>query len=125
MIKSMLSRRIQINGARVLIMGLAFKENCPDLRNTRVVDVVEELKEYKVDIDVYDPWVSPVEAEHEYGINPIQQPIESGYDGIIIAVAHQLFKEMGGERIRKYCKPLNVVFDLKFVVEKGVADLRL
>lgn len=125
MIKSMLSKSIQINGAKVLVMGLTFKENCPDLRNTRVVDVIEELTEYKVNVDVYDPWVSAAEAEREYGISLVQQPVDNRYDGIIIAVAHQVFKEAGIDKIRKYCKPLSVVFDLKFVVEKGVTDLRL
>lgn len=125
MIKAMLSKCIQIKGARVLIMGLTFKENCPDLRNTRVVDVVNELKEYQVGVDVYDPWVNAAEAEHEYGISTIQMPARNSYDGIIIAVAHQQFSQMGIEKIRQYARQPNVIFDLKYVIEKGVADLRL
>lgn len=125
MIKAMLNKCIQIKGARILIMGLAFKENCPDLRNTRVIDVINELKEYKVSVDVYDPWVSVEEAKHEYGISPIQQPLSGVYDGIIIAVAHRQFKEMSAEAVRAYGKSENVVFDLKYVLEKPRADIRL
>lgn len=125
MIKAMLSKCIQIKGARVLIMGLAFKENCPDLRNTRVIDVINELKEYQVSVDVYDPWVSAEEAQHEYGIGPVQQPRVGAYDGIIIAVAHRQFKEMSQKALRSLGKPESVIFDLKYVLPMNSADIRL
>lgn len=125
MIKEMLKKCIQIKGAKVLIMGLAFKENCPDLRNTRVVDVISELKEYQVDVDVYDPWISQQEAILEYGIAPIQAPGLNSYDGIVVAVAHRQFKELGGRFIRSLGKRDHVIFDLKYVVGKNESDLRL
>ena len=125
MIKAMLNKCIQVKGARVLIMGLAFKENCPDLRNTRVIDVINELKEYQVSVEVYDPWVSVEEAQHEYGITPILDPEAGEYDGIIIAVAHRQFKELGADRIRAFGRVSSVLFDLKYVTGKSEADLRL
>lgn len=125
MIKAMLKKCIQIKGARILIMGLTFKENCPDLRNTRVVDVIRELQEYQVDVDVYDPWVSAEEANNEYGITPVAQLDDNCYDGIIIAVAHRQFRNIGGNRMHSLGKPDHVIFDLKYVVEKGKVDLRL
>src|SRR5690625_7774527 len=99
LIKAMLKKRIQIEGARVLIMGLSFKENCPDLRNTRVVDIVAELKEYGIHTDVFDPWVDPQEAKQEYDINLVDA--EPGqYERMIIAVAHDHGKELGGQGVR-------------------------
>jgi len=92
LVKAMTKKRIQVEGAKVLVMGLTFKENCPDLRNTRVVDIVGELKDYNCDVDVYDPWVSVEEARHEYGITPIAKANTGGYDAIIPAVAHPPFK---------------------------------
>ncbi|KAK67552.1 nucleotide sugar dehydrogenase, partial [Bordetella bronchiseptica 980-2] len=102
--QGMAKRRIHVEGARVLLMGLTFKENCPDLRNTRVVDIVRELGEYHVDVDVYDPWVDPAEAEHEYGITPVAKPAAGAYDAVILAVSHHQFVEMGAEAIRKFGK---------------------
>lgn len=125
MIKAMLKKCIQIKGARVLIMGLTFKENCPDLRNTRVVDVISELNEYQVMADVYDPWADSKEAQHEYGIQLITEPQKNCYDGIIIAVAHKLFKELGAQQVRQYGNEKAVLFDLKHIVAKDAADLRL
>jgi len=125
LIKEMIKKRIHIEGARLLIMGLTFKENCPDLRNTRVVDVIHELSEYNVEIDVYDPWVNLVEAEHEYGIKPISQPEIGVYDGVVLAVAHDQFKKIGVEGVATYCKPVNVVYDLKYVLRNSAAVLRL
>ena len=126
MIKAMLDKCIQIKGSKVLVMGLAFKENCPDLRNTRVVDVINELKDYHVEVDVYDPWIDAAEAEHEYGISPISEPKNGGYDGIILAVGHQQFKNMGESGIRALgSKEGCVLYDLKYVVDAGVADERL
>lgn len=125
LIKAMLKRRIQIDGARALIMGLAFKENCPDLRNTRVVDIIRELREYNVSVDVYDPWVSPEEAEHEYGITPVAEPLPNAYDGIVLAVAHNQFRGMGAHSIRRLGKPAHVLYDLKYLLRAEEADLRL
>lgn len=125
LVKQMTKQRIHVQGARVLVMGLAFKENCPDLRNTRVVDIVRELAEYDVKADVYDPWVSSAEAEHEYGITPVQQPATGDYDAIIVAVAHNEFKAMGAKAIRALGKPEHVLFDLKYILPAQESDLRL
>lgn len=124
-VKAMLKRRIHVNGSRVLLMGLTFKENCPDLRNTRVVDIVRELAEYNIEVDVYDPWVNALEAEHEYGITPIREPVCGAYDGIIIAVAHNEFRELGGANIRSYGKADHVLYDLKYLLRSDESDLRL
>lgn len=125
LVKSMLRRRIQVEGARVLVMGLTFKENCPDLRNTRIVDIVKELKEFNVLADVYDPWIDANEAMHEYGILPVKV-LENGiYDGIVIAVAHDQFKMMGADNIRALGKESHVLYDLKYVVAHEDSDLRL
>ncbi len=125
LVKGMLKRRIQVEGAKVLVMGLTFKENCPDLRNTRVVDIVAELKEYNCDVDVYDPWASTAEAQHEYGITPVEAPQAGSYDGIILAVAHHQFKDMGAQAIRALGKSDSVIYDLKYVLTADEADMRL
>ncbi len=125
LVKAMLKRRIQVEGARVLVMGLTFKENCPDLRNTRVVDVVRELKDFGVEVDVHDPWVSADEARHEYGIAVIAEPEAASYDGIVLAVAHEAFRSMGADAIRAYGKPEHVLYDLKYILPRGEAGLRL
>ena len=125
LVKAMTRRRLQVDGARVLIMGLTFKENCPDLRNTRVVDIIDELKDYKVQADVFDPWADPAQAQHEYGITPVQQPEPCTYDAIVLAVAHQQFKTMGAQAIRALGKPEHVLFDLKYLLPVDDSDLRL
>jgi UDP-N-acetyl-D-galactosamine dehydrogenase len=125
LIKAMIKRRIQIEGSRVLVMGLTFKENCPDLRNTRIVDIVAELKDFNCTVDVYDPWVSEAEAEHEYAISPVQQPELATYDGIILAVAHHQFKAMGALSIREFGRPNHVLYDLKYLFPADATDLRL
>jgi UDP-N-acetyl-D-galactosamine dehydrogenase len=125
LVKAMTRKRIQVEGAKVLVMGLTFKENCPDLRNTRVVDIVAELKDYNCDVDVYDPWVSVEEAQHEYGITPIAKVNTGSYDAIILAVAHHQFKDMGAAAIRALCKPIAVIYDLKYVLSVQESDLRL
>ena len=125
LIKAMTKRRIQVQGSKVLVMGLAFKENCPDLRNTRIVDIVTELGEYNIDVDVYDPWVDPAEAEREYGISPVAEPAPGVYDGVILAVAHGEFNEMGASGIRALGKPQHVLYDLKYVLDASQSDLRL
>jgi UDP-N-acetyl-D-galactosamine dehydrogenase len=121
----MLKRRITVEGARVLVLGLTFKENCPDLRNTRIVDIVKELGDYNIQADVFDPWVDVAEAQHEYGLTPIDAPEQGAYDAIIVGVAHQQFKDMGAEAIRALGKPEHVVYDLKYVMPRNAADLRL
>jgi UDP-N-acetyl-D-glucosamine/UDP-N-acetyl-D-galactosamine dehydrogenase len=125
LIKAMLKRRIQVDGARVLLMGLAFKENCPDLRNTRVVDIVRELADYNVACDVYDPWVDAEEAQREYGLTPVAEPVAGRYDAIILAVSHQLFHDMGLERIRSFGNQGHVLYDLKYVFKSEESDVRL
>lgn len=125
LVKAMLKRRLQVEGARVLVMGLTFKENCPDLRNTRIVDVIAELSEYGIAVDVFDPWVDVTESQHEYGITPVAAPAASTYDGIVIAVAHQEFKALGETAIRAYGKPDHVLYDLKYLLDAASSDIRL
>jgi UDP-N-acetyl-D-galactosamine dehydrogenase len=125
LVKAMTKRKLQVDGARILVMGLTFKENCPDIRNTRVVDIVAELKEYNCKVDVYDPWIAKEETQHEYGITPVEQPEAAAYDGIILAVAHHQFGEMSVEAIRKLGKPGHVLYDLKYLFSAEATDLRL
>lgn len=125
LVKAMLKRRIQVEGARVLILGLAFKENCPDLRNTRVVDVVRELEDYGINVDVHDPWVDPEEAEREYAIVLEDLPREDVYDGIILAVAHNSFRDLTAQRLRALGRETHVFCDLKSVFPPSESDLRL
>lgn len=125
LVKAMIARRVHVNGAKVLVLGLTFKENCPDVRNTKVVDIVSELKEYGMDADIYDPWVDPKEAQDEYGITPVQTPKAGEYDAVIIAVAHNEFRALGAEGIRAYAKPVSVLYDLKYVLSSEEADIRL
>ena len=124
-IKLMTQRRIHAAGANVLVLGLAFKENCPDLRNTRVTDVVDEFKSYHANVDVHDPWVSAAEAEHEYGLALIDEPEAGKYDAIILAVAHRQFIDMGPARIRALGKPGCVLFDVKQALPREAVDDRL
>ncbi|WP_314406936.1 Vi polysaccharide biosynthesis UDP-N-acetylglucosamine C-6 dehydrogenase TviB [Pseudomonas kuykendallii] len=125
LVKAMLKQRIHVEGARVLVMGLTFKENCPDLRNTRIVDVVRELAEYNIQVDVFDPWVVAKEAQHEFGINPIAAPAIETYDGIVLAVAHNEFRELGAKKIRRYGKAKHVLYDLKYLLSAEESDIRL
>ena len=125
LVKQMTKQRIHVQGARVLVMGLTFKENCPDLRNTKVVDIVRELAEYEVAADVYDPWVNSAEALHEYGFATVAEPEAGAYDAIILAVAHREFIAMGAPAIRGLGKPHHVLFDLKYLLGPAESDLRL
>ena len=125
LVKALLRKRIHVQGSRVLVMGLTFKENCPDLRNTRVVDVIAALQDYGIEVDVYDPWVDTAEAEHEYGITPIRQPDGNAYDGIVLAVAHQEFTEIGVDGLRNLGREDHVLYDLKYVLPADQSDLRL
>ena len=124
-VKMLTRRRIHVVGANVLVLGLAFKEDCPDLRNTRVVDIVNELTHYHANVDIYDPWVDNAEAQHEYGITPITSPAEGRYDAIILAVAHKQFLAMGGDAIHAWGKPEHVLYDIKSVLPKRYVDARL
>lgn len=125
-VKLMLKRRLPVAGARILILGLAFKENCPDLRNTRVVDLVQEFRGYGAQVDVHDPWVSPEEARHEYGITPIAAPEAGAYDAVVLAVAHDEFRQLGGQGVRALCRPqAGVVYDVKGMLPRDAVDGRL
>ncbi len=124
-VKLMTQKRIPVMDAKVLIMGLTFKENCPDLRNTRVVDIIQEFRDYNAHVDVHDPWVNPQEAVHEYGVEPMAEPKPGHYDAIILAVAHRQFRELGVERIRALGKPGAVLFDVKYLFPATAVDGRL
>ena len=124
-IKLMTRKRIHVVDSNVLVMGLAFKENCPDIRNTRVIDIVRELQNYSAHVDIYDPWVNPAEADHEYGVTTLRDVPSKQYDAVIVAVAHQQFVEMGVEGIRRLQKPQSVLFDIKDVLPRGTADATL
>lgn len=124
-LKLMIKKRIHAVDANILIMGLAFKENCPDLRNTRVVDLVKEFKGFNCNVDVYDPWVSKDEALHEYNIKPIDKPIKSKYDVILLAVAHNDFKALTIEQIRDYGKENHILYDIKYLFKANESDGRL
>ena len=125
LVKAMLKRRVLVDGARVLILGLTFKENCPDLRNTRVVDVVAELSDYGVHVDVHDPWVDAADVQQEYGIALTSTPEPEAYDGVVLAVAHDSYREAGAAALRRYGRPGHVFCDLKSVFARDESDLRL
>lgn len=125
LIKEMLRQRIQVNGARVLVLGLTFKENCPDIRNTRVVDVIAELRDYGIEVDVHDPWVDSIEARREFSLTPVDSPDENYYDGIILTVAHDEFRSLGEAGIRAFGRSRHVLYDLKHVLAANACDLRL
>ncbi|WP_201615685.1 Vi polysaccharide biosynthesis UDP-N-acetylglucosamine C-6 dehydrogenase TviB [Psychrobacter urativorans] len=125
LIKTMIKKRIQVEGAKVLILGLSFKENCPDVRNTKIIDIVHELQEYNIGVDIYDPWVNIDEAQREYNIAPISEPLSNHYDGVILAVAHQEFVQMGIDNIRSLGKDDHVLYDLKYVFARDDTDIRL
>jgi UDP-N-acetyl-D-galactosamine dehydrogenase len=124
-IKEMVRKRIHVVGARCLVLGLAFKENCPDLRNTRIVDFVHELKDFGVHVDVSDPWVVPADAKREYDIDLVQTPEQNAYDAIIVAVAHDEYKKLGAPGIHAFGREPHVLFDLKYVLPVEQSDLRL
>jgi UDP-N-acetyl-D-galactosamine dehydrogenase len=124
-IKRMTHRRIHVKGARVLVMGLTFKENCPDVRNSKVVDVVRELEKYGARVDVYDPWVDGHEAQHEYGLVPVKTVRKGTYDAIVLAVAHNEFRKMGLTKIRELAKREHVLYDIKYVFHAHEVDGRL
>lgn len=125
LVKQMVLKEIQVHKSRILILGLTFKENCPDIRNTKIIEMINALKQYDVQVDVYDPWVNSAEAMHEYGIQLCDQPDVNTYDGIILAVAHHQFKDMGIDAIRALGKEKSVIYDLKYVFHKHNTDIRL
>ena len=122
-VREMISRDIPVKGARTLVMGLTFKENCPDLRNTRVVDIIQELESYGINVDIYDPWVDAAEAEREYGLEIKKTPDAKSYDSVIVAVAHDAFQ--GEDIVNGYGKPEAVVFDVKGILPRSAGALRL
>ncbi len=125
LVRAMIAKSIDLRKARVLVLGLTFKENTPDLRNTRVVDIVTELAAYGLQVDVHDPWIDPAEAKHEYGIDATGDPQTDAYDGIVLAVAHDNFRELGAKGIHAYGKLDHVLFDLKSILDQSESDLRL
>jgi len=124
-VKLLIKRRRPVEGARALILGLTFKENCPDLRNTRVIDLIAELQDYGMQVDVHDPWVDPEEARQEYGLELTQKPRLGSYDAIVLAVAHRQYREMGAGAIRAWLKAGGVVYDVKHVLPREAVEGRL
>lgn len=122
LIKLMCQKNIEISTSKVLIMGLSFKENCPDLRNTKVIDIIDELQEYGMTVDVHDPWVDSDEAHREYGLTLVDLPPEPLYDSLVVAVAHREFTVLHNAHFDTILKPSAVIFDVKNILANGVAD---
>jgi UDP-N-acetyl-D-galactosamine dehydrogenase len=125
MVKKLASKKIHIDEANVLVMGFTFKGDCPDVRNTKVIEIIKELKSFNINVDVYDTWASPAEVKHEYGIDLITELKENNYDGIILAVDHSELKAMGIEKVRSLGKQNHVVYDVKYVFPLDASDIRL
>ena len=125
LVKAMLRKRIHVDGSRILVMGLAFKENCPDLRNSRVRDIICELTSFGAAVDVYDPWVDPSLVEQEFDLQPIHEPVPGSYDAILLAVAHDVFRDLGAQTIAGFGRRRHVLYDLKNVLPRTSSDLRL
>jgi UDP-N-acetyl-D-galactosamine dehydrogenase len=121
----MLKRKLPVNGANVLVMGLTFKENCPDVRNTKVVDILKELAEYDMNVDVYDPWVKTDDAKKEYDVDLITEPLKGHYHAVIFAVAHNQFKALSASEIKALMQQEHVIYDLKYMLDSNLADIRL
>ncbi|PWR00222.1 Vi polysaccharide biosynthesis UDP-N-acetylglucosamine C-6 dehydrogenase TviB [Leucothrix pacifica] len=124
LIKAMVKKKIEVVGSRVLVLGLSFKENCPDIRNTRVIDVIRELNDYDMNVDIHDPWVDGDEAKDKYGVDVCVNPEKSAYDAVVVAVSHDEFKSLTSD-VRNFGKPDHIVFDLKYILDKQDSDLRL
>ncbi|MFL6601391.1 MAG: Vi polysaccharide biosynthesis UDP-N-acetylglucosamine C-6 dehydrogenase TviB [Steroidobacteraceae bacterium] len=118
-------KRIHLNGARALVLGITFKENCPDIRNSKVVDVVRELQKFGAEVDVYDPWADAAECKHEYGLRPIRTLVAGRYDVAVVSVAHREFRELGASGVRRLCRKNHVVYDVKHVFGATEVDGRL
>jgi len=125
LVKTMLKRKLPVNGANVLVMGLTFKENCPDVRNTKVVDILTGLAEYDINVDVYDPWVKAADAKKEYDVDLITKPLKEHYHAVIFAVAHEQFKVLSTSDIKALMKKEHVIYDLKYMLDSNLADIRL
>lgn len=125
MVKKLASKKIHIDDANVLIMGFTFKGDCPDVRNTKVIEIIKELKSFNINVDVYDSWANPAEVEHEYGIKLITELKQNHYDGIVLAVDHSELKQMGIEKVRALGKASHVVYDVKYVFGLNDSDIRL
>ena len=125
LIKLLAQKNIKINGSKILILGLSFKEDCPDIRNTKVVEIIKDLQEYNCNVSVFDPWVNKDEAKKEYGINLLSNVKTNQFDAILIAVPHNHFKKMGIKKIKMYGKSNHVVFDLKYLFPASYVDKRL
>jgi UDP-N-acetyl-D-galactosamine dehydrogenase len=121
-VKLMTRKGIPVCQANILILGLTFKENCPDIRNTRVTDIVQELGGYNASVEIYDPWANPEEVRHEYGLDLLSEPVPGRYDAVIVAVAHRQFTALGAQGIRALTKPGGVVFDVKYALPKDAVD---
>lgn len=124
-LKLMARHRLNIVGARILVLGITFKENCADLRNTRVIEIVRALESYHAQVDVHDPWASAEECRDEYHLDLVPAPAQASYDLVLLAVAHREFAAQEGQGIRRYLKPSGLLFDLKYVIQDGGADARL
>lgn len=125
MVKAMSKKQIHIDQAKVLVMGITFKGDCPDVRNTKIVDVIKELRDFNVDVDVCDSWADPIEVKAQYDIDLIDKPLHNKYDGIVLAVDHSDYKEKGIEQIRKFGKEVQVLYDVKHIFQEKDADIRL
>jgi UDP-N-acetyl-D-galactosamine dehydrogenase len=125
LLTEMINKNIDISNSKVLIMGYTFKENCPDIRNTKVADVYKELIDNNIDVDVYDPWIKDEDINNNPHINFIKTLINSEYDGLVIAVAHDKFKKLKFKDINNLCKPIKVIYDLKYILDHNNSDLRL
>ena len=125
LVKKLSSQKIHVDEAKVLVLGFTFKGDCPDVRNTKIIDIVNELKDFNMSVDVYDDWANPAEVEHEYGLSLVSELKENHYDGIVLAVDHSEFKEMGSDAIRKFGKQKHVLYDVKHVFGTKDSDIRL
>jgi UDP-N-acetyl-D-galactosamine dehydrogenase len=118
----MAQKRINVGESRILILGLTFKENCPDIRNTRVIDIVRTLRDYNASVDVHDPWAGKEEVRAEYGLELVENPPKDYYDAVVLAVAHKAFRDMSSPSVREFAKPGGVVFDVKHVLPAAMVD---
>lgn len=125
LVKAMLVKKIHVEDSRVLVMGFSFKENCTDLRNTKVADIIEELSDYNINIDIFDPWCCPTEVKKEYGLSLIEEIQSDTYDAILVCVGHDKFQNMGAKQIKKFGRDKHVLFDLKYILDKQETDIRL
>jgi len=124
-LRLMTRKKIQVADSNILVMGLTFKENCPDIRNTKVIDVIKELDSFHANVEIYDPWADAQQVQHEYGLELVTQPELGRYDAVVVCVAHDQIKAMGVDKIRALCKDTHVIFDVKYILDKEQIDDRL